>query len=152
MSKPVIENLKHLREQVGREVAVSDWREVTQEQINRFAEATEDPQWIHTDPERARKESPYGTTIAHGFFTMSLLVPMSRIVRVPNIRMGVNYGADRLRFPAPVPSGSKIRARFTLRSVDDVAGGVRATWNVIVEREGGDKPCCVVDWVVLYYE
>ena len=147
-----IESLRQLRELVGREVGVSDWIEVTQERINRFAETAEDRQWIHVDAERARKESPYGTTIAHGFLTLSLLTPMAAAVRVPGIRMGVNYGADRVRFPAPVPAGSKIRARFTLRSLEDIPGGVKATWKATVERQGGDKPCCVADWIVLYYE
>ena len=147
-----VRSLKHLREMVGQEAGVSDWIEVTQERINRFAETSEDRQWIHVDPVRAKKESPYGTTIAHGFLTLSLLTPMAVVVRVPGIRMGVNYGADRVRFPAPVPAGSKIRARFTLRSLQDVTGGVKAIWSATVERQGGDKPCCVADWIVLYYE
>lgn len=147
-----IQNLRQLRELVGREAGVSDWIEVSQERINRFAETAEDRQWIHVDPERARKESPYGTTIAHGFLTLSLLTPMAAAVRVPGVRMGVNYGADRVRFPAPVPAGSKIRGRFTLRSLEDVPGGVKATWSATVERQGGEKPCCVADWIVLYYE
>lgn len=147
-----IRDLKHLREMVGREIAASDWLEVTQERINLFAEATEDRQWIHTDPERARKQSPYGTTIAHGFLTLSLLSPMAAAVRVPGIRMAINYGLDRLRFPSPVPVGSRIRARFKLRALEDVAGAVKATWTATVERQGGDKPCCVADWLILYYE
>ena len=146
-----IRDLKHLREMVGREVAASDWLEVTQERINLFAEATEDRQWIHTDLERARKESPYGTTIAHGFLTLSLLSPMAAAARVPGIRMAINYGLDRLRFPSAVPVGSRIRARFKLRALEDVAGAVKATWTATVERQGSDKPCCVADWLILYY-
>ena len=147
-----IQSLRQLRELVGREAGVSDWIEVTQERINRFAETAEDHHWIHVDAERAKRESPYGTTIAHGFLTLSLLTPMAAVVRVTGIRMGVNYGADRVRFPAPVPAGSKIRARFTLRSLEDIPGGVKAIWSATVERQGGDKPCCVADWIVLYYE
>ena len=147
-----IQSLRQLRELVGQEVGVSDWIEVTQERINRFSETAEDRQWIHVDAERARKESPYGTTIAHGFLTLSLLTPMAAAVRVPGIRMGVNYGADRVRFPAPVPAGSRIRARFTLGALEDIPGGVKATWKATVERQGGEKPCCVADWIVLYYE
>ncbi len=137
---------------IGQQVAVSDWLEVTQERINQFAAATSDPQWIHVDPERAKRESPYRTTIAHGFLTLSLLVPMAAVIRVPGIPLGVNYGTDKVRFPAPVPAGSKIRARFTLRSLEDLPGNaVKASWSGIVEREGGDKPVCVADWTVLYY-
>lgn len=152
MPSSPIRDLKHLRELVGQDVATSDWFEVTQQRINLFAEATEDRQWIHTDPERAGKESPYGKTIAHGFLTLSLLSPMAAAVRVPGIRMAINYGLDRLRFPAPVPVGSRIRARFRLRSVEDVAGAVKAAWTATVEHQGGDRPCCVADWIVLYYE
>ncbi len=147
-----IRDLKHLRELVGREIAASDWLEVTQERIHQFAEATEDRQWIHTDPERAKKESPYGSTIAHGFLTLSLLSPLAAAVRVPGLRMAINYGLERVRFVSAVPAGSKIRARFTLRSLDDAAGGaVKAGWSVTVERQGFDKPCCVADWLLLYY-
>ncbi len=136
---------------VGQEVGVSDWFEVTQERINQFAEATEDRQWIHTDPPRARAESPYGTTIAHGFLTLSLLSFLAAPLRVPGIRMAINYGLNRLRFPSAVPAGSLIRARFKLLSVEDAAGAVKATWKATVERQRGDKPCCVAEWVVLYY-
>ncbi len=152
MPDNAIRDLKHLRELVGQDVATSDWIEVTQQRINQFAEATEDRQWIHTDPERARKESPFGATIAHGFLTLSLLSPMAASVRVPGLRMAINYGLERLRFPAPVPAGSRIRARFRLRSIEDVAGAVKATWTTTVERQGGGKPCCVAEWVLLYYE
>jgi acyl dehydratase len=148
----MIQSLEHLRSLAGQEVATSDWLEVTQERINQFAQATSDPQWIHVDPERARRESPYGTTIAHGFLTLSLLVPMSSVIRVPGIRLGVNYGTDKVRFPAPVPAGSKIRARFTLRALEDLPGNVvKASWSATVEREGGSKPVCAADWTVLYY-
>ena len=152
MSDSTIRDLNHLREMAGREIAASDWLEVTQERINSFAEATEDRQWIHTDPERARKESPYGITIAHGFLTLSLLSPLAAAVRVPGLRMAINYGLERVRFVSAVPAGSRIRARFTLRSVEDSAGGaVKALWAVTVERQGADKPCCVAEWLILYY-
>ena len=152
MPSTPIQSLEHLRELVGQEVAVSDWFRVAQERIGLFAEATEDRQWIHVDPERARRESPYGSTIAHGFLTLSLLSPLASVVRVPGVRMSINYGLDRLRFPSAVPSGSEIRARFTLKAVEDVNGAVKATWSVKIECRGSEKPCCVADWIVLYYE
>jgi acyl dehydratase len=147
-----IESIKELGNHVGQEVAVSDWFEVTQERINRFAEATEDRQWIHTDPERAARESPYHTTIAHGFLTLSLLSKLAMsTMSVGGIAMGINYGLNRVRFIAPVPAGVRIRGRFTLAALEEIKGGAQATWNVTVEREGGDKPCCVAEWLVRYY-
>lgn len=141
-----------LAEFIGRELAVSDWLEVTQERIQQFAEATGDRQWIHTDAERARKESPYGSTIAHGFLTLSLISQMmEQAVRVGGVRLAVNYGLNRVRFPAPVRAGSKIRARFRLKSWKDVGGGVEAEYGVTVEVEGEQKPCCVAEWMVRYY-
>ena len=153
MTATQIENLNGLKPLVEQEVAVSDWFEVSQERINLFAEATEDRQWIHTDPERARRESPFKTTIAHGFLTLSLLSElMKRAISVNGVRMGINYGLNRVRFASPVPAGARIRGRFTLAAVEEIRGGVQATWNVTVEREGGDKPCCVAEWLVRYYE
>lgn len=141
-----------LRELVGREVGTSDWVEVTQERINAFADATGDHQWIHVDRERAAKESPFGTTIAHGFLTLSLISALMRnAIAIGGIRIAINYGANRVRFVAPVPSGSRIRARIVLASLDDVRDGVQATWNVTVERERGEKPCLVAEWLVRYY-
>ena len=138
--------------EVGREVAVSDWLEVPQERIDRFAEATEDRQWIHTDPARAARETQFGGAIAHGFLTLSLLSElMQRAVSVGGLRMGLNYGLNRVRFVAPVPAGSRLRGRFKLAAVEEVKGGAQATWEVTVEREGGDKPCCVAEWLVRYY-
>ena len=148
-----IESIAALRDHVGREVAVSDWLEVSQERINQFAESTEDRQWIHVDPERAARESPFKETIAHGFLTLSLLSELGkRAMSVGGVRMGINYGLNRVRFVSPVPAGSRIRARFTLALVDDIRGGVQGTWNVTVEREGSQKPCCVAEWLVRYYE
>ena len=148
-----IESIAALRDYVGREVATSDWLDVSQERINQFAEATEDRQWIHVDPDRAARESPFKETIAHGFLTLSLLSELGkRAMSVGGVRMGINYGLNRVRFVSPVPAGSRIRARFTLALVDDIRGGVQATWNVTVEREGSEKPCCVAEWLVRYYE
>ena len=147
-----VESVEKLGEFVGREVALSEWLEVSQERVNAFAEATEDRQWIHTEPERAARESPFKGTIAHGFLTLSLLSEMGRTaVAVGGVRMGINYGLNRVRFVAPVPAGSRIRGRFRLAALEELKGGGQATWEVSVEREGGDKPCCVAEWLVRYY-
>ena len=144
-------SLIQLQKMIGREVSVSDWLEVTQERINRFAEATGDRQWIHVDPERASKESPYKATIAHGFLTLSLLSVMAAGVRLPNTRMAINYGLERVRFPSAVPSGSMIRSHFTLKTAERNGEALRVVWAVTVERQGSEKPCCVAEWVVQYY-
>ena len=145
-------SVRELGERVGEEVAESDWLEVSQERIGQFAEATEDRQWIHTDPERAARESPFGQTIAHGFLTLSLLSElMKRAVAVGGLRMGINYGLNRVRFVAPVPAGARLRGRFKLAALEEIKGGAQATWEVTVEREGGDRPCCVAEWLVRYY-
>lgn len=147
-----VESVGKLGELVGREVALSEWVEVSQERINAFAEATEDRQWIHLDAERAARESPFEGTIAHGFLTLSLLSELMRLaVSVGGVRMGVNYGLNRVRFVSPVPAGARIRGRFTLAALEEVKVGVEAAWKVTVEREGGDKPCCVAEWLVRYY-
>lgn len=147
-----IESVGKLGELVGRDVAVSEWIEVSQERIDRFAEATEDRQWIHIDPERAARESPFKGTIAHGFLTLSLLSEMGQTaMRVGGVRMGINYGLDRVRFISPVPAGSRIRGRFRLAELKEIRDGAQATWNVSVEREDGDKPCCIAEWLVRYY-
>lgn len=151
---PVIQigGVSHLRDHVGQEVAVGDWFEVTQGRVNQFAEATEDRQWIHTDPERAASESPFKATIAHGFLTLSLLSELAkRAMSVSGVRMSINYGLNRVRFVSPLPAGSRIRGRFTLSALKETGGGVQATWNVTVERDGGEKPCCVAEWLVRYY-
>ncbi|WP_198971552.1 MaoC family dehydratase [Xylophilus sp. ASV27] len=137
---------------VGQEVALSDWTTITQEQVNRFAEATGDHQWIHVDPERAR-QGPFGAPIAHGFLTLSLLPRFSETaMRVLQTGMGVNYGLNRVRFPAPVPVGSRLRARFVLRGAEPVErGGVQFTWEMTVEREGSDKPVCVAESLTRQY-
>jgi acyl dehydratase len=128
----------------------SSWLEVPQERIDAFAEATDDHQWIHVDPERAAA-GPFGTTIAHGYLTLSLLPAASYEVIPREGRMSINYGLNRVRFPAPVPVGSRVRATFEVGSVDDVDGGVQVTMTATVEREGGQKPVCVAELVFRYY-
>ena len=137
---------------IGQEVAVTDWIEVTQAQIDLFAQATGDHQWIHTDPARAAA-GPFGTTIAHGFLTLSLMPRfMEAAFEVEGTKMGVNYGLNRVRFPAPVPAGSRLRARLALTAAEAVQpDGMQMTWEVTVEREGGDKPVCVAEALVRSY-
>ncbi len=130
-----IASLDELKALVGQEVAVSDWVEISQERVNQFAEATGDHQWIHLDVERCKRESPFGGPIAHGYLTLSLLpMMMQNSVRMTDVRMGVNYGLNKVRFPAPVPVGSKVRSRTTVVSVEDIPGGAQVTWLVTVER------------------
>lgn len=149
----VIETPQSLKEFAGREIAVTDWFPVTQERIQQFAEATEDRQWIHVDPERAERESPYKSTIAHGFLTLSLLSHfMERAVQIRGgVRMAINYGSNRVRFPSPVRTGSRIRARVCLQSWKELADCVETVFAVSVEAEGAEKPCCVAEWIVRYY-
>jgi acyl dehydratase len=137
---------------VGDEFGPSSWIDVPQERIDAFADATGDHQWIHVDPERA-KDGPFGTTIAHGYLTLSLLPAASFevIPRDPDVRMGINYGLDRVRFPAPVPVGSRVRATFRADSVEEAEWGQQVTMTATVEREGGDKPVCVAEIVFRYY-
>ncbi|MFT5441912.1 MAG: acyl dehydratase [Myxococcota bacterium] len=140
-----------LKDSVGKHLGVSEWLEIDQERINKFADATGDNQWIHVDPERAKK-GPFGTTIAHGYLTQSLVnLFLPQIMDVRGISMGVNYGADRLRFPAIVPVGSRVRGSAELIKVEDVKGGaVQSTVRVTVEIEGGDRPACVIDTISRY--
>ena len=145
------ESPQELFDFVGQEAGVSDWFEITQERVNTFADATDDHQWIHIDPERA-KSGPYGATVAHGYLTLSLLAPlMNQVYEVKGRKMGVNYGLNKVRFPAPVPVGSRVRVRATLASAEEVPGGIQVVWNVIVELEGSDKPACVAEPVVRIY-
>lgn len=147
-----IASVAALKELIGQEVAVSKWIEITQERVNQFAEATGDRQWIHIDVERSRKESPFGGSVAHGFLTLSLLPKlMESAIVMPDVKMGVNYGLNKVRFPAPVPVGSRIRARIKLLTVDDIAGGAQVTWEVTMEREGSDKPVCVAESIARRY-
>jgi acyl dehydratase len=149
MPNHVIHGLDELRAAVGREAGVSDWYSVTQEGIDRFADATGDHQWIHVDPDRAARESPFKTTIAHGFYTVSLLpMLLKEAVRVDvNAKLSVNYGLNRLRFVSPVPAGAKIRVRATPQAVKDVEGGIEITWGIVVEVEGREKPAVVAEWL-----
>jgi acyl dehydratase len=145
-------DVRTLSGRVGQEIAVSDWLEVTQARINQFADATGDHQWIHVDPARAAVELPSKNTIAHGFLTLSLLSTLIReSIRFTGLRMALNYGLNRVRFVSPVPAGSRIRALITLNAVDAVTDGFQVTWQVTIERDGGDKPACVADWIVRYY-
>jgi acyl dehydratase len=145
-------DVRTLKDRIGEEIAVTDWLEVSQERINQFADATGDHQWIHIDTARAAAESPFKATIAHGFLTLSLLSTLLReAMRLTGLRMAINYGLNRVRFTAPVIAGSSIRARVTLQAIADITGGLQATWHVTVERNNGDKPACIADWLVLYY-
>ena len=136
---------------MGRHLGYSDWLEITQERIDQFAEATGDHQWIHVDPERA-KAGPFGACIAHGYLTLALASYfLPRIVEVQGISMGVNYGTDRVRFPAPVPVGSRVRGGAELTKVEEVKGGMQATIRVTVEIDGSERPACVVDTISRYY-
>jgi acyl dehydratase len=141
--------LDDLRSRVGQEIGVSPWHEITQQQIDQFAEVSGDHQWIHIDQERAARESPYGTTIAHGFLTVALLSQLinEAVIVDGDFKLRVNYGFNRLRFTGAVPSGAKIRGRFTLQSIKDVEGGVEITWLSTVEVEGRDKPALVAEWL-----
>lgn len=149
----LLETARALKDLVGREIATTDWFSLGQERIEAFAETTEDRQWIHVDAERAKRESPYGTTIAHGFLTLSLLSHFLReaIQIKSGVRMGINYGLNRVRFPSAVTADSRIRARFTLQAFTDIEGGVEAVFSVLVEGENSKKPCCVAEWVIRYY-
>ena len=149
----LLESPQALRQLIGRQIGVTEWMLLTQERIQQFAEVTDDRQWIHLEPERARRESPYGTTVAHGFLTLSLLSSLLRqaLQIREGTRMSINYGLNRVRFPAPVPAGAKIRARFTLRSLEEVPGALEVVLDATVETEGANKPCCVAEWVLRYY-
>jgi acyl dehydratase len=140
-----------LRTAVGEHLGYSDWRVVDQAQVDTFAEATGDRQWIHVDPERA-KQGPYGTTIAHGYLVLSLLPSLaSEVYRVDGVRMAVNYGLNRVRFPAPVPTGSAIRGGIRLVAAEEIAGGLHVINEVTVERQGEARPCCVAETVSRFY-
>ncbi len=141
--------LEQLRGQVGQEIGVSAFHAITQEQIDRFAEVSGDHQWIHIDQDRARRESPYKTTIAHGFLTVSMLSQLinEAVVIEGDFKLRVNYGFNRLRFTGAVPSGARIRGRFALHSIKDIEGGVEICWLSTVEVEGRDKPALVAEWL-----
>lgn len=151
MARIKFDSLDALAARVGQEIVVSDWLEITQERIDAFADATGDHQWIHVDPKRA-SQSPFGTTIAHGFLTMSLLSWFTNeSIEFGNSRMGVNYGCNRLRFTAPVKSGSRLRARFGLKACEPIEGGVQMVWDITMECEGESKPVLVAEWLTRRY-
>jgi acyl dehydratase len=146
-----IDGIDGLKQRVGDHIGYSDWHEITQDQVNKFADATGDHQWIHVDVERA-KAGPFGGPIAHGYLTLSLApVLFDEILHVSGVSMAINYGLNKLRFPSPVPVGAKIRAGATLQSVEDVSGAVQATMAVTFEIEGGTKPVCVAEILFRYY-
>jgi acyl dehydratase len=149
----VVVNPQSLRELVGRELEVTEWFAVSQDRIAHFAEATEDRQWIHLDRARASEESPYGTTIAHGFLTLSLMSHFlkSAIQVQSGVRLAVNYGLNRVRFPAAVHVDSRIRARVALLALKELTDCVEASYRVTIEREQSEKPACVAEWIVRYY-
>lgn len=148
----VFESLDELAGCVGEEIAVSDWVEVTQQRIDEFARATGDHQWIHVDPQRAAK-GPFGTTIAHGYLTLSMLpMFMQSAIELRGVRMSVNYGLNRVRFPAPVPAGSRLRARFRVVSVEEIGdAGLQIVTEATVEREGAERPVCIAQTVARRY-
>ncbi len=147
-----IASLEELTALTGTEVGLSDWIEITQERINTFADATSDHQWIHVDAERCKRESPFGGPVAHGFLTLSLLPAMfENAIRMLDVRMALNYGLNKVRFPAPVPVDSRLRARLTLASVEEIEGGAQLVWSVAVECEGTARPVCVAEFVMRRY-
>jgi acyl dehydratase len=147
----IINGLDELKSRVGEELAVSDWREVTQDDINTFAEVTGDDQWIHVDQERA-KDTPFGGTIAHGYFTLSLAPRFTYdLMKMEGIAFALNYGLNKLRFPSPMPVGGKVRMRMQLQDVTDIQGGAQVTMLLTFEREGGDKPVCVAESLSRFY-
>jgi len=145
-------SVRDFENRVGQEIAVSPWIEITQERIDTFAKAIDDFQWIHVDRERA-KRSPYGGTIAHGFLTLSLLSHLTESTfDYSDRKMGVNYGLNRVRFTAPVPSGARVRARFTLAKYEHIENsGIQVTWSTVIEIEGKDKPALVAEWIGRHY-
>ena len=143
--------LGELKMCAGREMGVTQWLEITQERIDTFAEATDDHQWIHIDRDRAQRESPYGATIAHGFLTLSLLTKfLTAVIQLDDVRLAINYGLNRVRFPSAVRAGSRIRARIVLQSIRDVGESTEMIYVVTIEAEGAEKPCCVAECIVRY--
>lgn len=148
----IIQSPEELASLTGQHVATSGWIDISQQRINQFAEATGDHQWIHIDTERAAKESPFGTTIAHGFLTLSLIpMMMENAIRLSYVRMGINYGLNKVRFPSPVPVNSRVRGHLKLLSVDSIPDGLQMCWEVSIEREGSDKPVCVAESLARCY-
>ena len=154
MPKRTLDNPGSLKGLVGQELALTDWFTITQERIQQFADATLDHQWIHVDVERARRESPFKAPIAHGFLTLSLMPHFMHeaLAIKQGVRLGVNYGLNKVRFVSPVPAGSNVRARIALQALKEVPpDAVEVIFNVIVELRGAEKPCCVAEWIARYY-
>jgi acyl dehydratase len=152
MSSSTTTTLAELPALKGQVIGISDWFEVTQDRVNTFADATDDHQWIHVDPERAAAESPFGGPIGHGFLTLSLFVPMwEQVLTVTDMKMGVNYGLNKVRFPAPVPVGSQVRLTATLNDAEEIKGGLQLVVAGVIERDGGDKPVCVLESLMRFY-
>ena len=153
MAKREFAHPNEMHKYVGQEIGVSDWVEVSQERIDRFADATGDHQWIHVDVERAKKDMPGGKTIAHGFLTLSLIPMLNhQISHINNVRNGINYGCNKVRFMSPVPVGANLRLGVKLLGVDDIAGGVQSTYELTFETEGAAKPSCVAEVIFRSYE
>ncbi len=147
-----VQGIDSFRDLVGQHLGYSEWHRIDQDQVNLFADATGDHQWIHVDSEKAKRESPYGTTIAHGFLTLSLISHfIKEVLEMRGLRMAINYGLNRVRFPSAVLADSKIHARVTLQSVKDLTDGVEVTYQVTIETEGSNKPNCVAEWIARYY-
>jgi acyl dehydratase len=147
----LVDTLDELSPLIGQDLGTSPWVEIDQHRVDTFADATGDHQWIHTDPARA-KDGPFGTTIAHGYLTLSLLIPMwTEILDVREARTKVNYGLGKVRFPAPVPVGSKVRATARLAAVEPIEGGVQVTVDAVIELDGGAKPACVAQPIFRFY-
>jgi acyl dehydratase len=152
MAERTFESFTELKPLVGQEVAASPWLRIDQSRIDEFARATDDAQWIHTDPVRAAAESPYKATIAHGFLTLSLLAPLwEQAMAIGGAKMKVNYGLNRVRFTSAVLQGESIRARFTLQQYDDLNPGAQLTWSVVIEKQNAEKPACVAEWITRCY-
>lgn len=149
----MLKNPQALKEMIGSELGITEWFQITQERVRQFAEATEDRQWIHVNRERASQELRYGTTIAHGFLTLSLTSYFAKeLIDIQDgVRLAVNYGLNRVRFPAPVPSDSKIRARIFLLAWKELPDSIEATFTVTIENDHSDKPSCVAEWIIRYY-
>lgn len=153
MAPRIINGTAEIKPLVGEHLGYSDWMEITQERVNLFAEATGDHQWIHVDPERAKKESPFGGPIAHGYLTLSLApVLLPQAVITTGFKMGVNYGCNKVRFMSPVPVGAKLRMGVKLLAVDDIPGGIQSTYELVFETEGATKPSCVAECIYRSYE
>jgi len=149
----IVKNVEELRSLVGQELGVSEWIEISQDRIDKFAEATGDHQWIHINVERAKKELPGGTTIAHGFLTLSLLPQINgEIYKLEGVKHGLNYGTDRVRFTSPVPAGSKVRGKYRLKSVSDVKNsGLKVVGETTIEIDGEERPACIAETIGILY-